>query len=54
MENKTIITAKEVAEYLGIGLTTTYKMLKTNEIPNTRFGKKYLIKVDCLNAMFEN
>lgn len=40
---KDVINIKELCEILNIGKNTAYKLLKNNDIPNRRLGKKYII-----------
>ena len=42
-EYKDVIKVKDVCEVLNIGKNTAYKLLKNNDIPNRRLGKKYII-----------
>ena len=42
-EYKDVINIKELCEILNIGKNTAYKLLKNNDIPNRRLGKKYII-----------
>ena len=42
-EYKDVINVKDLCEILNIGKNTTYKLLKNNDIPNRRLGKKYII-----------
>ena len=42
-EYKDVINVKDLCEILNIGKNTAYKLLKNNDIPNRRLGKKYII-----------
>ncbi len=42
-EYKDVINIKDLCEILNIGKNTAYKLLKNNDIPNCRLGKKYII-----------
>ena len=42
-EYKDVINVKDLCEILNIGQNTAYKLLKNNDIPNRRLGKKYII-----------
>ena len=42
-EYKDVINVKDLCEILNIGKNTAYKLLKNNDIPNCRLGKKYII-----------
>jgi excisionase family DNA binding protein len=43
-----IITAEETASVLRLGLSVTYRLLRSNVIPNTRIGKQYRVPRDAL------
>ena len=43
MEGKMILTAKETASALGIGMNKIYELLISGTIPSRRIGRKYLI-----------
>ena len=45
-----VMTVKEVAERLGIGINQGYQACERNVIPCVRFGRRWLIPV----AAFEN
>ena len=42
-EYKDVINIKDLCEILNIGKNTAYKLLKNNDLPNRRLGKKYII-----------
>ena len=42
-EYKDAFHIRELCEILNIGKNTAYKLLKNNDIPNRRLGKKYII-----------
>ena len=42
-EYKDVINVKDLCEILNIGKNTAYKLLKNNDRPNRRLGKKYII-----------
>ena len=35
MQNKTLLTSKETAEFLGIGVSTLYRYKKMDDFPKT-------------------
>ena len=37
------LICEDLCEILNIGKNTAYKLLKNNDIPNRRLGKKYII-----------
>lgn len=43
MMNTARISVAEIAERLGIGRLTVYKLLENGVIPSVRLGKRYLI-----------
>lgn len=42
---KVTLTVKEVAELLGVSLTTVYSMTRMSEIPHARVRGKYFFTV---------
>ena len=51
MPEKKILTRRETANYLGIGLTTLDKLIsrKHNPLPHIRAGSRVLIPTDALD-----
>ncbi len=43
MEEKDILTQKELYSYLPFGKTTVLKLLQQNIIPATKIGRNYII-----------
>ena len=48
-ENNDLMTVAELAEFLRVGRTTAYKLVKEGTIPSVRFGKQIrILKRDIL------
>lgn len=43
-----IMTVKQLAQALGIGLNSAYELVNTNEIGNRKVGRKILIPKTCV------
>lgn len=41
---KLTLTAKEVADLVGLSIHTIYKMTRENEIPHVQFGRRVLYR----------
>ena len=39
--NKQVMDIKELAEYLGIGRSTIYNLIRQKKIPASKIGKQY-------------
>ena len=39
--NKQVMDIKELAEYLGIGQSTIYNLIRQKKIPASKIGKQY-------------
>jgi excisionase family DNA binding protein len=50
MPERVLLTVEEVAERLGIGRTTTFRLVKTGEIESVRIGRLRRIHIDAVNA----
>ena len=53
MENH-ILTVKEVAEYLRIGQTSVYKLIREHKIPAIRLLNKWRVDKAQLDKIFSN
>ena len=42
------LTPEQLARYLGVGITTTYRLLRRGEIKAVRVGKQYRIPVSAV------
>lgn len=51
IEQKRVLTAREAASYLGIGLTSLYEAVKVGQIPAFRVGKRLCISRIRLDVM---
>ena len=47
--NKEVLNPQEAAEYIRISKTTLYKLLRTGEIPATKFGNQWRISKTVLD-----
>jgi excisionase family DNA binding protein len=47
---RVLLTVEEVAERLGIGRTTAFRLVKTGEIESVRIGRLRRIHIDAVNA----
>mgnify|MGYP000382272095 CR=1 FL=1 len=51
----TLITPEEVADMLGCGMNTTYKLLKSGKIKAMRIGRSWKIpREQCRNILYKN
>lgn len=50
MENKTILSVKEVAELLGLNYFTITRYAKTGRLPAFKSGRKWLFHRETLDA----
>ena len=48
-----LLTVKEVADYLRMGLLTVYKLIQTGKIPAFKIGKQWRIKKEDLEKYIE-
>lgn len=48
-----VLSVKEMAEVLNIGLNTAYRLLKEKEIPSVRVGRQHRISRKALIAYLE-
>ena len=46
---KAVLSVQELADYLGIGRTTCYALIKENQFRTVRVGKKILIPKESVN-----
>lgn len=53
MENKNdkqVMDIKELAEYLGIGKSTIYNLIRQKKIPAAKIGKQYRFSKDVVDS----
>lgn len=50
MPERVLLTVEEVAERLGIGRTTTFRLVKAGEIESVRIGRLRRIHIDAVNT----
>jgi len=51
---RTTLTAKEAAEYLGISYWLITQLVKRKDIPCSRVGNRLLFRVEVLNTYLSN
>ena len=51
---RTTLTAKEAAEYLGISYWLVNQLVRRKQIPCSKVGGKYLFRVQALDEYLEN
>ena len=49
MQNKTILTVKDLQEYLGVSRSTAFQLIARQDFPSARLGKRIIIPLDALN-----
>lgn len=57
MENKNekqVMDIKELAEYLGIGKSTIYNLIKKKKIPASKIGKQYRFSKDVVDSWLKD
>ncbi|MGG4085193.1 helix-turn-helix domain-containing protein [Bacillus velezensis] len=47
---RTALSPQETAVFLGVHKETIYSMVRNNQIPHFRVGRKIFFRVDSLNA----
>lgn len=48
-ETKDVMSIKELAEYLGIGKSKIYNLIRLNKIPASKIGRQYRFSKDVIN-----
>lgn len=54
LNNKLILSAKELRQYLDISVYATYDLLHTKKISSIKIGKKYLISMISVKKFLES
>ena len=49
-----LLSAKDMSEHLGVSLCTCYKLLKQDDFPTTRIGKRKVVTRERLTEWLEN
>ena len=52
--NKQIMDIKELAEYLGIGRSTIYNLIRQKKIPASKIGKQYRFSKDVVDTWLKD
>jgi len=47
--SKNVMNAKEIAQYLGVHVTTIYRLLKDKEIPAFRLGSDWRFNIESID-----
>ena len=50
---KEILSPKQAADYLNITTITLYKLLKSGQVPASKFGRQWRIKREILDRFLE-
>lgn len=54
-EKKAVISVREMAKYLGIGVNVAYELVRRRDFPALRLGeKRIVIPIDLLNEWVKN
>ena len=53
-ETPQLLSAKDMSEHLGVSLCTCYKLLKQDDFPTTRIGKRKVVTRERLTEWLEN
>lgn len=48
--NKQVMDIKELSEYLGIGKSTIYNLIRLKKIPASKIGKQYRFSKDVVDS----
>ena len=54
INSKQIMNIKELANYLGIGRTTIYNLIKKKKIPASKIGKQYRFSKDVVDSWLKD
>ena len=54
INNNKIMNIKELANYLGIGRTTIYNLIKKKKIPASKIGKQYRFSKDVVDSWLKD
>ena len=54
INSKQIMNIKELADYLGIGRTTIYNLIKKKKIPAAKIGKQYRFSRDVVDSWLKD
>jgi len=52
--NKQIMDIKELSEYLGIGKSKIYSLIRTKKIPASKIGKQYRFSKDVVDSWLKD
>ena len=54
INNNKIMNIKELANYLGIGRTTIYNLIKKKKIPASKIGKQYRFSKEVVDSWLKD
>ncbi len=52
--NKQVMDIKELSEYLGIGKSTIYNLIRLKKIPASKIGKQYRFSKDIVDSWLKD
>ena len=52
--NKQVMDIKELSEYLGIGKSKIYSLIRAKKIPASKIGKQYRFSKDIVDSWLKN
>lgn len=50
-QERVALTPEETAKRLGLGRTSTYKAIKSGQIPSVKFGKRIFVPITALERL---
>jgi excisionase family DNA binding protein len=54
LSNKQIMDIKELSEYLGIGKSKIYSLIRMKKIPASKIGRQYRFSKDIVDSWFRD
>ena len=49
VKEKATMTVKEMAEYLGIGKASAYRLIREGQVPALKIGRQFRIPIACID-----
>ncbi|MDD2523358.1 MAG: helix-turn-helix domain-containing protein [Endomicrobiia bacterium] len=53
-DNKQVMDIKELSQYLGIGKSTIYNLIRQKKIPASKIGKQYRFSRDIVDSWLKD
>lgn len=53
-DNKQVMDIKELSEYLGIGKSTIYNLIRQKKIPASKIGKQYRFSKEIVDSWLKD